>query len=193
VDFEAENAGYTSHNIASDPADAYDYFVRTNDPNKPYDATKPGMTTSYSNTHGYFIAADDNDEYGDAEYLEGTITTNSVSIAGYGSVEVQVDIAGDAAFADYESAERVYLEYSINGGGWNRLVGYCGNSASASTPLYEDRDLDGIGDGQRITPVFTTFKYAIPATGSTIQVQFRVALGPAEDFAFDNIKIIGNP
>ncbi len=183
VDFETPGSGYTTSNLGDDGG--WDYFIRTNDVTRPN--TGNPQSVNYSAATGYFIAASDNDEYG-----EGTITTAVVDISSYQNLEISIGLAGDASHGDYED-ENLYLEYSTDGGGWTTAMRYSGDVYGGSGDLREDTDLNGVGDGAQITPQFSTFTYQIPVTGSTLQARMRVMLGPSEDFAFDDLTIRGTP
>jgi hypothetical protein len=112
----------------------------------------PSMAkNAWGNNLNHRLAASDSDEYG-----EGYVTTDTIAIASYSDLELSIYLAGDASHVNYEN-ESIYLEYSIDGGGWTSLMRFCGNIPGGSGDLYEDTDMNGVGDSLQVTPQFSPF------------------------------------
>lgn len=187
-DFETDGEGvrYTSNSFPSGTG-CSDYFIRYQDGAAQCVTTDP---TGESGT--FYWMGEDVDDAGNPAPPDGILTLNSVVITSY-NPEIRVLLALGRATGDrFEATDALFFEYNIDGGGWNVCGAFYGGFGGPSSDLVEDTDLDGTPDGAALTGNFTEYIFAVPATGTNMQVRFRMAHNAGtEEVGVDNIRIFG--
>jgi len=121
---------------------------------------------------------------------------SGVDISGESSLEF-VGTFGASTGADYDGsgtsfpADRMELEYRVDGGEWNDLIAFWPDGGGFSNDLREDTDFDGVGDGTQInTGALSSFTKQIGETGSTLDLRMTVnSTLSEEDIAADEFRI----
>ena len=85
----------------------------------------------------------------------------------------------------------VFIEVNIDGGGYQRILQFAASDTELDSQPSRDTDLDGVGDGSPLTPVFASFNANIPGTGNSLDLRITVRNLNAgdEDIAFDYFRI----
>lgn len=184
VDFETPDVGYTVTNGFYESSD--DYWIRTDGSNITTDRTYSGIQGSW------FMAGEDTDKSGTQGYVG--LTLNSVNVSGYTDLSVSLLLAAGGNGNIYEYVDYISLQYSMNSGAFTQIGRFSGDSYSSSSPLKSDTDFNGLGDGIALTNAFQKFTYAIPETGSALQVRIMTSMSASgEAVAVDNFLIEGTP
>ena len=152
------------------------------------------------------IGQDHDAEGGPATTL---IDINGIDISGAPQVLVTIALGAlnsEPMFANYEAADGDQLEIfgQIDGGGYVLLGGFYpplegqGDNQGGPQPnagdLYRDTDSDGIGDGKGLTVDLTDFRFVVPGTGSTFDLQIAsTSTDSFEPIAVDNVRIDSVP
>lgn len=200
--FETDGEGvrYTSttYNECT-PGGNPDYFLRTNtNPVLPPGSCATGFGSTLTNLQGsFFWAGEDIRSNGCPApgcYGPGTITTQSINIAGYTSLSFSMYLAtGSNNNVRWESNDSINLKASINGGPFVTFGRFVGD-APAGGRLRIDANLDGIGEGTAVDQdAFAQHTFSIPGTGSTLQVRLEYyQFGGTEESAADLLQVSGN-
>ena len=184
--FETGNSG-TPSEVCNDGTD---FFTRTNgsDLSSTYNVT--------GQDGDYFFAAMDTDT---APCTLGTQTLifDDVDISTANDPTLAILLAEDAASDgnfDWDGGDLFYIEVDYDNSGTFSKIFQIATTASSgsnvSAPM-NDTDLDGIGDGVALTPVFSEFTAGL-STGSLVDIKltfYKLHYGD-EDIAIDNIRII---
>jgi len=116
-------------------------------------------------------------------------TLNSVTVKALFASNI-----GDVALPHHwDSADRVLIEVSTDGGSFTRVFGIESLGITNTQPAI-DSNLDGVGDAPLITDTLTEYSVSIDtSTASTLSVRIRfVTLNAGdEDIAIDNVSIDG--
>ncbi|MEM7504999.1 MAG: hypothetical protein AAF417_23455, partial [Pseudomonadota bacterium] len=171
-----------------------DFFGRTNGATLASVAFTSSVT--YAGPLGsFYFAANDTDEGAVTSHTR-TIDFNTIDITGFTSLEFSGLFAEDDftnGFEDWDTDTRVYVEVSIDGGAFSKVLQFAATGTNTAPRL--DTDFDGVGDGTILTDTFQSFSANISGTGSTLDV--RVVLENLnlndEDIAFDNLQVTGTP
>lgn len=189
-DFETDGNGvrYTT-NTPEFSDGAGDFFTRIDQ-----NGTNVGSYYEISGQSGeYYFAGMDID--GEGASLPVTMTF-TVDISGATDLVFKGLFAedDDGVNQDWDDADYFYIEYQIDGGGWNKLIQFAGipdGDAYNHEPA-EDTDFDNIGDGVTLSDVLTEFTKTIAGTGSTLELRVTISLNAGdEDIAFDNLRVEG--
>ena len=167
-----------------------DFFGRSNGSSLAGVAFTSGV--SYASDVGNFhFAANDTDTAGLG--ATQTITFSSIDISGLTNLNFSGLFAEDDFVdgnEDWDTTSLVYVEVSIDGGAFTKILQFATANLNNSAPLL-DTNFDGIGDSTELTETFQNFSAAIAGTGSTLD--FRVVMENLnfddEDIAFDNLTI----
>ncbi len=185
LDFE-NSGGYTS-NKSECANTSGDHFTRTNGSDITTD-------THYNNLQGsfYFSAQDMNAAPCDGNDL-ATLTIDQIDITGRTDLHFFIYLAEDDSSdgqEDWDNNSRFYVEYSIDGGDFIKILQVANQGSDNSEPAI-DANFDGIGEGTKISHTFNEFTAAIPATGSQLTLRLSVEKlnDGDEDIAFDNIRL----
>jgi len=182
VNFETNGENYTvspaeSNANISNP----DYWIRTN-------GTTPTIypSVAFTNIEGsYFFTGEDLDY--DSGATQHLVTCSAVDVSSYTSLQIKLLVAGAGFNYNKEGEEYFKIEYQYDGGGYTTLAQFLGNG-----PYYtEDANADGTVDGSDIGTTLTEFTYNIPSSGTSLQVRFEMYNGGSEEFAFDDVRILG--
>lgn len=185
--FETDGSGgarYTLSEVCNDGSS--DFFTRTD-----------GSDIST----GYVVTGQDGSFYFAAQDTDGspctltteTVTFNAIDISGKSNLSFSglfaEDDSGDAN-EDWDADALVYVEYNIDGGGWNKLIQFASQGATNTEPGL-DTDFDGVRDGAALTPTMTRYAQSIPGSGSALAVRITVDYLQAgdEDIAFDDFIV----
>ena len=184
-DFETDGDSgirYTSSNTFNDGVN--DHFDRTNG---------SGISGTYNMpNNSFFWAGEDLDDNGGDGSPTKTITFNTFNINGYTNLTFKGLFASGNGGSGWDSSDELYVEYSIDGGSFQKLIQFASPSSGSNVGLNHDPNLDGIGEGNSITTTFTEYSASIGATGNTLQLRvFARANSASEEFAFDNFIVEG--
>ncbi|MCT4553430.1 MAG: Ig-like domain-containing protein [Pelagimonas sp.] len=152
-------------------------------------------SVSYTGSSGsYYFAANDTDESSLSSHTR-TITFGTIDISDYENLNFSGLFAEDDfvdGFEDWDTDTRVYIEVSIDGGAYSKILQFVG-SGFDSTPRL-DSNLDGIGNSTALTDTFTSFSATIAGSGSTLDMRLVMENLNTndEDIAFDNLTITGD-
>ena len=185
--FETGNSGTASEDCNDNSGD---FFTRTNGTD---------ITSSYevSGADGdYFFAAMDTDGT-PCSMATQTLTFDDIDISSKTNLTLALllaeDQASDGKF-DWDGGDLFYIEVDYdNSGTFTKVLQFATSATSGfnvSAPL-QDTDLDGIGDGDALSDVFTEFTVGL-STGNLVDVRLVfVGLGAGdEDIAVDNIRVV---
>lgn len=187
-DFETDGNGTRYMTSVSEFTDGSgDYFIRT-------DGTDIGSFVEYSGLSGAnFIAVQDLDGEGGPDTV--SLTLAPIDITGATDLTMTALFAEDAASdgaQDWDADALVYVEASIDGGPWIKVLQFASQGATNTQPGV-DADFDGIADGAALTSTFTEFGGQIAGTGSLLSLRVTAENLDAgdEDIAFDLLRISG--
>ncbi|WP_200894134.1 SprB repeat-containing protein, partial [Flavobacterium sp. 316] len=89
----------------------------------------------------------------------------------------------------------IVIEYRIDGGSWNKIIGIYADNASSSNTFSVDTNGDLLGDGTALTYAFTELSANIPNTGSTLDIRFNchANASASQEIAVDNFRLFEAP
>ena len=186
-DFEVNALGtaYTSPSVFTNNSNAH--YNRTNG------ATISNTTAPYSNFHGTFFWAgenqNDNSISGDGQAIK-VITFSAINIVGQTALQFRGLFGTGNPTSGYDFNDAFYVEYRLDAGVWVKFIQFAAPSMSSNVGLRRDNNLDGIGEGVLLSPALQQFSANIPVTGGTIQ--FRIVTindGIGEEIAFDYLRL----
>ena len=185
-DFESGSGGYTS-SITECTDNGGDYFLLTDGSN---------INGNFTGATGSFFAAQDIDATGCpvAPGANATLTWSGINIAGATGLQLSVDAAedDDGSNQDWDAADFVHIEVSIDGGAFVNIIAFESTGATNTEPA-QDTDFDGTGDGTALTDAFQTFLGTIAGTGTSLDIRITFDLDSGdEDIAIDNITLSGS-
>lgn len=143
----------------------------------------------------FFFAVQDTD--GDfAGRTSVALEINDINIAGFSNLRFDGLFAEDDSSdgqEDWDADSLVFVEVSIDGGAFTKLVQFASGGATNTEPGL-DADFNGVRDGAALTPTFAAFGAAIAGTGSLLDLRVVVQGLEAgdEDIAFDALEISGD-
>ena len=186
-DFEDSTVTYV---LSSDEVSdgAYDFFGRV-----ASDGISVGGNVEYAGVQGggYFAAMDMDAE---GVTLPATLTWTNLNIIGIENLSFSALVAedDDGANQDWDSADYVHIDCSIDGGEWQNLLWLENDGTQYNSAPFVDTDFDGVGDGSEVTATFSAFTADIEGTGTTLdlRITFQTDAGD-EDIAFDNVILSG--
>jgi len=120
--------------------------------------------------------------------------SGAVNLAFNGLFAADGLVGGNPATPRYDTGEGLEVAWSIDGGPFNTALAFKAESAASNVNIRKDTDLDGVGDGAILGPAFSPHGFAIPGSGSSLTIRVTgIADAAQEEFAFDNLKVTGNP
>ncbi|UOQ96787.1 Ig-like domain-containing protein [Hymenobacter sp. 5317J-9] len=136
--------------------------------------------------------------------IGGRITLKPVSIAGYATLQVKVNLflarAGRVSDRiETDDTLRVQVRFN-NTGGWTTVGQLVGDNATPLGSGYwrvdalrDGKSSDDVAAGtQTVGNPFSEFTFDVSGTGSTLQTRIVVAeQGTSEEFGIDNIRVLG--
>jgi len=167
-----------------------DYFAVVNNSN---------TDRSYTNVQGtnYFGAQDINDSDAIGK-TPGRVLFEDIDISGKTGLsfsayfaEQRPEASGDD---DIDASDFALIEYQIDNGGFQNLLGFQNDGTTFNTTFLEDTNFDGTGDGSQLETEFAQFTKGIAGTGSLLDLRFTISVDSGdEDFAFDSVKVTAVP
>jgi len=163
-----------------------DFFTRTDGSN---------ISSAYEVTGAdgnFYFAAQDID--GEGANAQQTLEINTIDISSFENLSFSLLLAedDDGNNEDWDNSDFFLIKYQIDGGGYQNLLAIENDGAEFNTAPLIDTDFDGIGDGQELTDVFTSFGNSITGTGNLLDLRITFNLDSGdEDIAIDNLQIIG--
>ncbi|TJZ63051.1 T9SS type B sorting domain-containing protein [Sphingobacterium olei] len=193
-----------SYNGGSGATPYVAYFLRTQGNNIDLSFVSDGP---YSNVQGsWFWAGEDHDAFGPAEQ---TIVWSGIDISGRNNISFQGLFAAQSTYEAWEGTafgfshdDYVTVEYSIDGGTYQKLIDFRANDGARPggadeinnqhKQLAEDTNFNGIGNGTVLTKAFNEFTKTIPGSGSTLSLRLRVYSNNSynEEWAIDNFRLL---
>lgn len=200
---DGEGSRYTSNTFSfcsGVPGNNPDYFLRTNtNPVLPPGCTI-GFTDVLTNLQGsFFWASEDIRSSAPVPNANppGQITTQSISISGYGSLAVSLFLATSSNNnIRWESADSINIQASINGGAFFTVGRFMGDNPIGGR-LRIDGNLDGAITGADPATTcdqlnFTQYSFSIPGSGTTLRVRLDYdQLGGTEEIGIDQLQVTG--
>ena len=173
----------------SAPLDAgFDFFGRFPAPDTSNGA-RDDFTDGFDGSFAIF-GQDQDGRGGDATRL---ITISDIATTGAEDVLVTIALgalASEPRFNNFETADGDGIEiFATSDGGARTLIGAFKPNGQASD-LYEDTDLDGVGDGARLTTTLTDFGFLVENTGARLDIE--IALTSTDSFepiVVDNVRV----
>ena len=177
--------------------DNFDFFDRYLVPDLSNDARD-----DFSGFDGsYAILSQDHDD-GNKRPKIVHINIPGIDISGIGAPIVSL-LAGalnsEPEFNNYEhrpnfdQEDGIRIFASIDGGTSTMIGGFRPNDTSQSD-LYEDTDLDDIGDGARLTVVMSDFSFPVGGFGNLLDLSIELQSDSSfEPLAIDNIRLVVAP
>ncbi|WP_138465537.1 ExeM/NucH family extracellular endonuclease [Poseidonocella sp. HB161398] len=163
-----------------------DFFLRT-------DGSDIGAFMEYSGAEGsYFFAASDID--GEDAAATQRLDFTGIDISGYADLSLSALLAedDDGSNEDWDAADSFTIEYRIDGGAWMTAIAIANDGSTYNTAPRRDADLDGIGEGQELSPVFAAFAADLAGTGSAMDIRVTFTLDSGdEDIALDLLEVVG--
>jgi len=185
--FETGNSGTPSETCNDNGGD---FFTRT-------DGTDISSSYSVSGQDGsFFFAAMDTDG-APCTLATQTLLFEDIDISTYSNLSLAILLAEDApsdSNFDWDGGDLFYVEVDYdNSGSFTKIFQFATTETTGyniSTPS-QDTDLNGIGDGQELTPIFTEFTTSL-GTGNSIDIRlvFENLGSGDEDISVDNIRVI---
>ncbi|NMJ87998.1 MAG: lamin tail domain-containing protein, partial [Thaumarchaeota archaeon] len=185
LDFESgQGSGYTT-SVAEFNDGGSDYFTWTDN---------SSVSGNYSGVQGtYFFAAQDID--GEVSSAQQDLLISNINIAGYTDLELRVYLAedDDGTNEDWDAGDYTHFSVDLdNTGSYTDVLNIESSVNGANSEPAIDTNFDGIGDGTRITNIFSQFIADIPTTGSSLDLRVRFNLDSGdEDIAIDHIEVYG--
>ena len=187
-DFEDAALNYTT--TATEGSDGFqDVFARI---------SPGGFATNASLTGaegvGFFAAQDINDG-GAAGVSPASLNFTGIDITNFENLSFSGLFAedDDSSNQDWDASDYLQVYATIDSGTPFLIFAIENDGTSFNAAPQIDTDLDGDGDGAEITTAFTEYGAGIAGTGSTLDIEIRIALDSGdEDIAFDNITISGD-
>jgi hypothetical protein len=186
-DFETNGLGtaYTSPSVFT--VNLNGHYNRTNGSNIS------NTVAPYSNKHGNFIWAGENLNItgGAGDGLPNkTITFPAINVTGQTGLQFRGLFGSGNPEAGWDFDDILYVEYSMNGGPWTKILQFAAATAQSNSGLYHDTDLNGLGEGQALTPALQQFTANIPAAGTSLQLRiYASCTAQSEEFAFDYLRL----
>jgi len=169
---------------------AADFFTRT-------DGSLPSTAPNYLSPDGtfFFAVSDTNEVSGSPE--SQTLTISGIDISGTTNLSFAglfaEDNFGTTGTEHWDSSDAVFVEVSIDGGAFTKILQFATDGSNESAPLH-DTDLDGTGGGAALTSTFTQFAAPITGAGSSLdlRITFQNLVLNDEDIALDNLRVFGD-
>ncbi len=189
-DFEDSLVTYTT-NISELSDSDMDYFGRV-----APDGIAIGSSIMFTNQQGSgFFAAMDTDGLMGAPDLG--VLSFIINISGFNNLHLSTLFAEDDAEdgnQDWDANTSFLARYKIDSNPMLNLLAFESVGSTNTEPAL-DSDFDGVGDGARLTDVFTAYQTDIVGMGDMLTLEFILNNFDAgdEDIAFDNVLITGDP
>ena len=186
-DFETNGLGtaYTSASVFTTNLNGH--YNRTNGSNIS------NTVAPYSNKNGNFIWAGENLNItgGNGDGLPNkTITFTAINVTGQTGLQFRGLFGSGNPAAGWDYDDILYVEYSMNGGPWTKILQFAASGTQSNSGLFHDTDLNGLGEGSFLTPALQQFTANIPATGTSLQLRIYAACtAQSEEFAFDYLRL----
>lgn len=158
---------------------AGDYFVRTSEPG--FNTQPDGMGATFTGFSGSYWRG----EHTTSCITNPEVLNYSINISG----QTALDFSGSFACrtVSYEAGDQILIEYQIDGGGFTTGLDIRQNAAGTNFAVDTDGDL--VGDGPDITEAFSVREFAIPGTGTTLDIRITCTTGGSEEFGFENFNV----
>jgi hypothetical protein len=183
-------AGYTLNTAFDDGS--FDFFDRYAVPDNA-NAARDDFQNGWDGSFG--IIGQDHD--GDGGAATTTIDIPGINISG--SVDLAARILfgalnSEPTFNNYEASagDGIEIFSDIDGGG-PVLIGAFKPNATGIGDLYLDGDLNGVGEGTKLTIDLASFTFLIPGVGNSLDLS--IALTSTDSFeplAVDNVRVLDN-
>jgi len=186
-DFETNGLGtaYTSPSVFT--ANLNGHYNRTNGSNIS------NTVAPYSNKHGNFLWAGENlniNAGGGDGNPDKTITFAAINVTGQTGLQFRGLFGSGNPSAGWDFDDILYVEYSMNGGPWTKILQFAAAAPQSNSGLFHDADLNGLGEGPALTPALQQFSANIPVTGTSLQLRIYTACtAQSEEFAFDYLRL----
>ncbi|MFO1005163.1 MAG: choice-of-anchor D domain-containing protein [Planctomycetaceae bacterium] len=154
--------------------------------------TVPGGKPNYTGFTGAHLVGEDLDGTGNNVQFE--LTWYGLNIAGLTNLRVGGDFAsGSDTGNGPETGDFIDVRVAINGGSFNTVLSLRSDAASNGA-FRVDTDLNGVGDGTKLTLAAQTLSSLLSGViGTTMDLQLRMRVSDSgEEFGIDNIFVTGD-
>lgn len=184
--FETDGNG-TRYTATEFTDNGTDFFLRTDGTDIATSYVVTGADGSF-----YFAGQDTDAEAAGGDIV--SVTFSPININGFSSLSFSGLFAedDDGAAQDWDADALAYVEASIDGGAFTKILQFASQGATNTEPGL-DSDFDGVADGTALTSAFATFTAAISGTGTllTLRVTLENLEAGDEDIAFDLLSVEG--
>ncbi len=190
-----ENAPGTTYTMSNQFDDGFfDFFDRYAVPDNT-NAARDDFQVGWDGQFG--IMGQDHD--GDGFAPTQSVTIGNIDITGLTDLSMTMSAGAldseAAGFNNFEAADGDGLSiFASIDAGPDVMIGRFSPPASGAGDLYLDTDMDGIGDGARLTVALADFSFAIAGTGSSLSLRIEMtSTSSFEPIAIDNVRVFGVP
>jgi hypothetical protein len=186
-DFEVSGLGttYTSPSVFT--VDLNSHYNRTNGGNIS------NISAPYSGKHGTFLWAGENLNVtgaGADGLTNKTITFAPIPVTGQTNLQFRGLFGSGNPNNGWDYSDILYVEYKMDAGPWTKLLQFAANAQVSNAGLFQDTNLNGIGEGVALTPQLAQFVANIPVTGISLQLRiYSKCSAMGEEFAFDYLRL----
>ena len=152
----------------------------------------PAGKPNYTGFTGYHLVGEDLD--GTGNNVQNELTWYGLNIAGLSNLRVGGDFAsGSDTGNGPETADFIDMRVSIDGGAFNTVLSFRSDAASNGA-FRVDTDLNGVGDGTKLTLAAQTLSSLLTGVvGTTMDLKLRMRVSDSgEEFGIDNIFVTGD-
>lgn len=194
--FESPSPNYDT-GLVSAPDQFYastsDFWTST-DGGDIISASTPSPPAAYRGSDGkVYWAGQDLDHTDNAT---DTVSIGPIAISGFTDLRFSGLFAADGVLNGvprFDAGDGLEVAWSIDGSGFSTALAFKA-AGELNTPIRQDTNFDGIGNGLQLEPIFTPFAFPIDASGDHLTIRIRgISDGSQEEFAFDDLKISGKP
>ena len=132
-----------------------------------------------------------------AANAEASVTFNDLDILGMSAVNLSL-LAGARYAANFDQAiaqrDHLTIEVNIDGTGWFTAGAFRSHKQNPYVDgwLAQDNDLDGVGEGIKLSNTLRSFNFPVNVQGTSMDVRIRFRTTAAgEDIFFDDIAVTG--
>ena len=191
--FESPPGANYSLNTAFQGVSAFDFFNRYAVPDNS-NAARAEHQNGWDG--GFGIIGQDFD--GDGGPATVSIDILGINITGKLGLAVKVGLGAqndEPNFPNYEalpSDDGIEIHATIDGG-VPVLIGSFKPNSTGRSALYQDVDLNGVGEGTVVPFDLATFTLLIPGTGNTLDLSIELtSTSSFETLAVDNVRVVDN-
>ncbi len=186
-DFEVNGLGTTYTSASVFTANLNGHYNRTNGNNIS------NTISPYSSVHGTFFWAGENintTAAGGDGLTTKTITFLPINVTGQTNLHFAGLFGTGNPGGGWDFSDLLYVEYKMDAGPWTKILQFAANAPQSNVGMYQDTNLNGIGEGVSLSPGLQQFSANILVSGFSIQFRiFAKCSAQSEEFAFDYLRL----